>query len=180
MSISPQINNFDRLTSPKLPTEVAQKVKRSNKDQVKGILLSHAVNSQNDHHFVLTHSKFQGVYTNQDNEVGGEGMDEAAKAMLERLERDSREREERYHDDAKDREQRYHDQLLEQDQRFRQEAKEREERIMASINDLKTDLKNDFKEVKDESRTTRNTVLALTISVVLGVAAMVVAIVISV
>ncbi|MFD1905017.1 hypothetical protein ACFSQ7_14725 [Paenibacillus rhizoplanae] len=100
-----ELNNLIRHTSPKISNEFALKVKRSNKDQVKGILLSHDVSPQSGHHFVLTHSRFQSVYATQDNEVGGEGMDEATKVILERLERDSREREERYYNDAREREQ---------------------------------------------------------------------------
>jgi hypothetical protein len=109
-------------------------------------------------------------------ERGGDGsMDDSSKLMIERLDRDSREREERYHKDAQEREQRYRQEMLEQDRRSRQEAKEREERLMASIESLKTDLKQDFKDVKDESRTTRNTVIGLAISVIIGIAAIVVA-----
>lgn len=111
---------------------------------------------------------------NISNESGDNRMDEATKMILERLERDSREREERYHADAAEREKRYREEMLEQDRRNRQEAKEREERILNSILEMKQDIKSDFNEVKSDVRASRNTLITLAVATILGVAAMVV------
>lgn len=92
----------------------------------------------------------------QEKREDGDHMDESTKMFIERLERDSREREERYHKDAQEREERYRQEIIEQDRRFRLEAKEREERfeklilrISSDITETKNSLKEDIKDVKD-------------------------------
>ncbi|MNM22048.1 hypothetical protein D3C81_324170 [compost metagenome] len=123
--------------------------------------------------------------TEENNGFQGEGdliMDESTKLLLERLERDSREREERYHKDAQEREERYREQMLEQDRRFRQDMKEREERIESAVKGISddiADLKQDFTESKKhiQNLVTANVwgmiatvlaIVALTITVVLA------------
>ena len=62
---------------------------------------------------------------NATSDESGESMDDATKMILERLERDSRERESRYHEDAKERESR----VSELTKETRQDNKDREERL---------------------------------------------------
>ncbi|MFE4568816.1 hypothetical protein [Paenibacillus chitinolyticus] len=104
---------------------------------------------------------------------GGDTMDDGTKMMLERLERDSREREERYHNDSKERESRYHD-----------EAKEREERITKLVEGLRTDIKAEFKtfssqldKMETKVDNTYKHISAITISTIVGIAACVIAVV---
>ncbi|WHX37432.1 hypothetical protein QNH38_08295 [Paenibacillus polymyxa] len=131
----------------------------------------------------LLRSIFRGQYemapTKENKTEAGDNMEDSTKLLLERIERDSREREARYHKDAQEREQRYRDEMQEQDRRLRQEAKEREERILNAIVEVKTDLKQEFQDVKDESRTTRNTVIALTVAIIIGIAGMVITVVLT-
>jgi hypothetical protein len=107
--------------------------------------------------------------------AGGDGkLDDLMKVLLEKMDKDAREREERYHRDAQEREKRYREEMMEQDRRFRQEAKDREERILTSIGELKKDIRSEFAEIKEDTRTSRNTLVALSVATILGVAAMVV------
>lgn len=107
--------------------------------------------------------------------AGGDGkLDDLMKVLLEKMDKDAREREERYHRDAQEREKRYREEMMEQDRRFRQEAKDREERILTSIGELKRDIRSEFAEIKEDTRTSRNTLVALSVATILGVAAMVV------
>jgi hypothetical protein len=116
-------------------------------------------------------------------ESGERSMDEGTKMMLERLERDSREREQRYHADAQEREKRYRD-----------ESKEIEERIAKLIGDLRDDVKSEFKAFeakldkidqsvdakldKIETRVdnTYKHITAITISTIVGIGACVLAV----
>ncbi|PYE47552.1 hypothetical protein HUB98_08955 [Paenibacillus barcinonensis] len=103
----------------------------------------------------------------------GDSMDESTKMMLERLERDSREREERYHKDAQEREQRFRDEVKEQADLYRTEAKEREERIEKMINGLSTEIK----EIRSEASQTTKHVQSMVTSNTWGFIATVLAIV---
>ncbi|PAD31882.1 hypothetical protein [Paenibacillus sp. 7523-1] len=103
----------------------------------------------------------------------GDEMDESTKMMMERLERDSREREERYHKDAQEREQRFRDEIKEQADLYRQEAKEREERIEKMINGLSSEIK----EVRSEASQTTKHVQSMVTSNTWGFIATVLAIV---
>ncbi|OMF50897.1 hypothetical protein [Paenibacillus peoriae] len=94
------------------------------------------VNSPSEHRI---HDIIRGKYvaaTTENKTEAGDNMEDSTKLLLERIERDSREREARYHKDAQEREQRYRDEIQEQDRRLRQEAKEREDRIVKQIADL--------------------------------------------
>ncbi|OMC73029.1 hypothetical protein BK121_08965 [Paenibacillus odorifer] len=89
--------------------------------------------------------------SNDSMERGGDDiMDDSIKMMIERMERDSRERENRYHTDAQERENRYREEMKEQDRRLREEAKEREERILAAVNGSSKRIEDQLKEVKQE------------------------------
>ncbi|WP_068505702.1 hypothetical protein [Paenibacillus kribbensis] len=82
----------------------------------------------------------------------GDNMDDSTKLLLERIERDSREREARYHKDAQEREQRYREEILEQDRRWKQEAKEREERILNAIKENADRTEKKIDSVEEEIR----------------------------
>lgn len=81
-----------------------------------------------------------GIENNSRN-GGTEPVDEGTKMILERLERDSREREERYHADAAGREKRYRE-----DQKALESRSEiREERLNATVEGIRTDVRSDLK-----------------------------------
>ncbi|MEK3849946.1 MULTISPECIES: hypothetical protein [Paenibacillus] len=82
----------------------------------------------------------------------GDNMEDSTKLLLERIERDSREREARYHKDAQEREQRYRDEMQEQDRRWKQEAKEREERILTAIREGSERTETKISSVEEEIR----------------------------
>ncbi|MFX3631897.1 MAG: hypothetical protein ACE3L7_07430 [Candidatus Pristimantibacillus sp.] len=83
-------------------------------------------------------------------EGGSDNMDDSMNRLLDRIDKDSREREERYHNDAREREARYHTEMLEQDRRYRTDAKEREERLIKLVGELKSDLKSGIKDLKSD------------------------------
>lgn len=83
-------------------------------------------------------------------EKDGDNMDDTLKMMLERIERDSREREDRYHTDAQERESRYRQEMMEQNRALKQEAKEREERILAAIKESAERTEKKVSSIEDE------------------------------
>lgn len=115
-----------------------------------------------------------GVTSQNNLQSGGDNsMDESTKMLLERIERDSREREERYHREAQEREERYRADMLEQDRRFRQDLKEREERMVSLVNGISTDIS----DVKTEFTETKKHVQSLVTTNIWGMIATVLAIV---
>ncbi|BFH65402.1 hypothetical protein [Paenibacillus azoreducens] len=80
----------------------------------------------------IMRGKFEVSTASSDYEKDGDNMDETLKMMLERIERDSREREERYHQDAREREERYYQEIKEQ----KEDAKERDDRILKQISEM--------------------------------------------
>lgn len=75
-------------------------------------------------------------------------MDDLTKIILERLERDSREREARYHADAQERELRFF-KLVEDSKR---DYKEGFAELKSDFKELKSEIKTDFSELKSEFR----------------------------
>ncbi|WP_226000876.1 hypothetical protein [Paenibacillus sp. BJ-4] len=167
------LNMPEERYSPYLSSDITDGKVRNHHPQNKGFsLLEQRIRD-------ILIGNYETATTTENNAEAGDNMDDSTKLLLERIERDSREREARYHKDAQEREQRYREEMKEQDRRLRQEANEREERILNAIAEVKTDLKQDFQDVKDESRTTRNTVIALTVAIIIGIAGMVITVVLT-
>lgn len=86
---------------------------------------------------------------------GGDSMDDSTKMFIERLERDSREREARYHKDASEREARFTALVKEIKADNKQDMTTLREDIKEDLGSIRTDmrdLKNDFKEVRAEMK----------------------------
>ncbi|MHA7963511.1 hypothetical protein ACX93W_05140 [Paenibacillus sp. CAU 1782] len=116
----------------------------------------------------------------------GDKMDESTKMMIERLERDSREREERYHNDAREREQRLEKRferietlLSSSRQEMRDDIAGLKSDMKSDVAEIKTDfkeMKQDFKDLKKSTDDTNKWIIALAITTILAIVAVAVSV----
>lgn len=105
----------------------------------------------------------------------GDNVDDTTKMMLERLERDSREREARYHADAREREQR----VRERDQRIEQMIVEMRREFKEDFAEMKSEfkeLRTDFKDLKSSTDSTNKWIIGLAITTIAAIVAIAAAI----
>ncbi|WP_366294493.1 hypothetical protein [Paenibacillus sp. AN1007] len=106
--------------------------------------------SRKEHNMKIIKNMYQDEVATAKEQRGGVRMDDGTKMILERMDKDSREREARYHNDAKERESRYKAEMIEQDKRWRDEMKEREERILNAIKEGSERTEKKITAIEDE------------------------------
>ncbi len=116
----------------------------------------------------------------------GDKMDESTKMMIERLERDSREREERYHNDAREREQRLEKRferietlLSSSRQEMREDIADLKSDMKSDVAEIKTDfreMKQDFKDLKKSTDDTNKWIIGLAITTIAAIVAVAVSV----
>lgn len=117
---------------------------------------------------------------------GNDDMDDSTKMILERLERDSREREARYHADAREREQRSREDtaelkqfIREQNERFDKSLEEARKGFKADFTDLKSEFKElraEFRDLKTSTDGTNKWIIGLAITTIIAIVAIAVAV----